>query len=151
MILGEAPGEMEAIEGLPFVGAAGHLLTSILAAAGLSRDEVYIGNILKCRPPSNRDPSVQEAKNCRGFLDLQIKVINPAWIICFGRIPSVYLLGREPYETIGSLRGKVYDFFGKKVICTYHPSYLLRTPEAKGEVWKDLQPLIFALQNRKGS
>jgi DNA polymerase len=146
MIIGEAPGENEAKQGLPFVGKAGALLTNILKAAGWSREELFVTNTVKCRPPGNRDPEPCEAANCRKFLELQIKVIDPLWIVCFGRIASVYLLGLDPSTTIGSLRGEVHEFQGKKVICTYHPSYLLRNPAAKKDVWDDLQPAILALQ-----
>jgi uracil-DNA glycosylase family 4 len=147
MILGEAPGENEALEGEPFVGKAGKLLTSILEAAELTREEVYITNILKCRPPGNRDPQPEEAANCRKFLDLQIRCVDPEWILCFGRISSVFLLGHDPATTIGSLRGRLHDYQGRKVICTYHPSYLLRQPAAKKNVWEDLQPAILALHH----
>lgn len=150
MVLGEAPGENEAIQGEPFVGKAGQLLTSILKAAGWERQDVYITNILKCRPPGNRDPEKQEADNCRKFLDLQVRCIQPKWILCFGRVASINLLGFGPETSIGSLRGRVFDYDGGiKVICTYHPSYLLRTPSAKAEVWKDLQPVISALHSKK--
>lgn len=146
MVLGEAPGQNEAEQGEPFVGKAGQLLTSILKAAGWERQDVYITNILKCRPPGNRDPEQQEADNCRRFLDMQVRCIKPRWILCFGRIASIHLLGFGNETTIGSLRGRVHDYDGGiKVICTYHPSYLLRNPAAKSEVWKDLQPVISAL------
>ena len=148
MIIGEAPGENEAKEGRPFVGKAGKLLTSIIEAAGWTRESVFIANILKCRPPGNRDPLPDEAANCRPYLDMQIKVINPEWILCFGRISSVYLLGHVPETTIGSLRHKTHEYQGRKVICTYHPSYLLRNPAAKKDVWEDLQPVISALQSK---
>ena len=146
MVLGEAPGENEALEGKPFVGKAGKLLTNILEAAGWKRDQLFITNILKCRPPNNRDPLPEEAGNCRKFLDLQIQCVNPEWILCFGRISSVFLLGHDPTTTISSLRHKLHDYQGRKVICTYHPSYLLRQPSAKQDVWDDLQPAVCALQ-----
>lgn len=146
MIIGEAPGENEAKEGLPFIGKAGRLLTNIIARAGWNREDVFITNTIKCRPPQNRDPEPEEAANCRGFLEMQIKVIEPQWILCLGRIASIYLLGEDADSTIGSLRHKVHEYQGRKVICTYHPSYLLRTPTAKEEVWKDLQPIILDLQ-----
>ena len=146
MVIGEAPGKNEAEQGEPFVGKAGRLLTNILEAAGWAREDIYITNILKCRPPGNRDPEKEEADNCRKFLNMQIHCINPKWILCFGRIASVFLLGKDSDTTIGSLRGEVHEFEGRKVICTYHPSYLLRQPSAKKDVWNDLQPAIFALQ-----
>ena len=146
MVIGEAPGKNEAEQGEPFVGKAGNLLTAILKAAGWTREQVFITNILKCRPPGNRDPEKAEANNCRQFLDMQIQAINPKWILCFGKIASVFLLGKDSDTTIGSLRGEIHEFEGRKVICTYHPSYLLRQPSAKKDVWNDLQPAIFALQ-----
>ena len=150
VIIGEAPGQNEAEQGEPFVGKAGNLLTSILKAAGWEREDVFITNILKCRPPGNRDPEKAEADNCRRFLDMQIRCIQPEWILCFGRIASINLLGFGPEMSIGGLRGKVHHYDGGiKVICTYHPSYLLRQPSAKAEVWKDLQPVIAALHPKK--
>lgn len=149
MIIGEAPGKNEAEQGEPFVGKAGNLLTQILEAAGWSRKQVFIANILKCRPPGNRDPLKEEADNCRKFLDLQIRCIDPSWILCFGRISSVFLLGHDPGTTIGSLRGETHTYQGRNVICTYHPSYLLRQPSAKADVWNDIQPAILALQSKK--
>lgn len=146
-VLGEAPGADEEKSGQPFVGKAGRLLTSILEAAGWSREEVFIANILKCRPPNNRDPEKAEADNCRKFLEMQIKCVNPQWIICFGRIASINLLGLDPSTTIGSLRGEIHEYQGRKVIATYHPSYLLRQPSAKKSVWEDLQPVRQALQS----
>jgi DNA polymerase len=157
MILGEAPGENEAKQGIPFVGKAGHLLTNILKAMGLKRSEVFITNTLKCRPPGNRDPELSETANCRKFLDLQIKVIDPEWIVCFGRVAAVNLLGKDEFTSIGSLRGKVHEWLGRKVICTYHPSFVLHQKEedeqkrAKSDIWRDLQPLVVALQNKTGA
>ena len=146
MIIGEAPGENEAKQGRPFVGKAGNLLTAIIEACGWKREEVFIANILKCRPPGNRDPQPEEAANCRKFLDMQIKIINPDWILCFGRIASINLLGRGPDTRMGSMRGEIYEYEGKQVICTYHPSYLLRNPAAKQDVWEDLKPVREPLQ-----
>ena len=100
MVIGEAPGKNEAEQGEPFVGRAGNLLTNILEAAHMPRQSVFITNILKCRPPGNRDPLPEEADNCRKFLDLQIRAVNPEWILCFGRISSVFLLGHEPGTSI---------------------------------------------------
>jgi DNA polymerase len=141
MLLGEAPGEDEAWSGRPFVGKAGQLLDKIIASAGWKREHVFICNILKCRPPYNRTPTKEEATNCRPYLDLQIKVVDPKWIICLGKTASIYLLGKPEERSMGSLRG-LHEFQGRKVICTYHPSYLLRTPSAKSDVWEDLQPVI---------
>lgn len=141
MVLGEAPGKDEAEKGEPFVGRSGKLLTNIMKALGWEREEIFIANILKCRPPNNRDPKSDEAGNCRKFLDMQIRCISPEWILCFGRISSVYLLGKDPSTSIGSLRGEVHKHNSCNVLCTYHPSYLLRTPSAKEKVWNDLQPI----------
>ena len=149
MIIGEAPDKNEAEQGEPFVGRAGKLLTNILEAAGFSRETVFITNILKCRPPDNRDPLKEEGDNCRKFLDMQIKAVDPTWILCFGRISSVFLLDCPPDTSIGSLRGEIHQYDGRSVICTYHPSYLLRNPAAKESVWEDLQPVISALQFKK--
>ncbi len=149
MFIGEAPGEDEAKSGCPFVGRAGQLLTKIIEAMGLPREQVYICNILKCRPPGNRVPNAVETKNCRKYLDLQIKTVNPKWVVCLGKTASVHLLGKSEDVTMGSLRGE-HEYLGRKVICTYHPSYLLRNPDAKKDVWEDLQP-IFGLQNLQRS
>jgi DNA polymerase len=145
LILGEAPGEDEAWSGRPFVGKAGQLLDKLIAAAGWKREHIFICNILKCRPPFNRTPTKEEAANCRPFLDLQIKVVDPKWIICLGKTASIYLLGKPEERSMGSLRGE-HEYKGKRVICTYHPSYLLRTPAAKADVWADLQPVILAMR-----
>ena len=146
LVIGEAPGAEEEKQGLPFVGKAGNLLTNILKAAGIERDQIFITNTVKCRPTANRDPLPCEAKNCRPFLDMQIKIINPKWIICFGRIASMYLLGKDENAKMAELRIAKHEYQGRKVICTYHPSYLLRTPSAKSLVWDDLQPIILDLQ-----
>ena len=147
LIIGEAPGKNEAEQGEPFVGKAGNLLTNILEAVGISREEVFIANILKCRPPGNRDPKLEEANNCRPFLDLQIELIDPIWIVCLGRYAARYILGKDPDTSMGAMRGQ-HEISGRKVIATYHPSYLLRDPSAKKEVANDLKPLIFDLRNR---
>lgn len=140
MILGEAPGENEAVNGEPFIGKAGVLLTNILQNIGLSRDSVYICNVIKCRPPRNRNPLPDEVVNCSNFLEAQIKVVNPKYIICFGAVAAQNLLKTE--TTITSLRGHLHQFKDKKVLCTYHPSYLLRNPKAKELVSQDLQILV---------
>jgi len=140
---GEAPGKSEDLQGEPFVGKAGELLDSIINWAGWKREDIYILNILKCRPPNNRDPKEDEAKNCRPFLNAQIKTINPKYIICLGRIAAVNLLGLPQQTTkIGELRGKLHDYDGMKVLCTYHPAYLLRNPKMKQEVSEDLKILL---------
>jgi uracil-DNA glycosylase len=140
MFLGEAPGETEDRDGIPFVGRAGQLLTNIIKALGWTREQVYIVNICKCRPPRNRTPYKVEADNCRPFLDLQIKVVNPSYIVAMGNVAAQNLLGIE--RPISSLRGEIHEYNGRKVICTYHPSYLLRNPAAKRDVWDDLQVLV---------
>ena len=137
MFVGEAPGADEDAQGIPFVGAAGQLMDKIITAAGLKRDELYICNILRCRPPGNRKPQPTEAASCREYLDSQIAVINPEYIICWGATAAQNLLATE--ESIGRLRGKFFPYGAAKVFCTYHPSYLLRNPPAKKDVWADIK------------
>ena len=139
-ILGEAPGADEDRLGEPFVGRAGQLLDKILAACQLRRDEVYILNVLKCRPPGNRNPSPQEAAHCRPFLDRQLQLIRPDFICCMGAVAAQNLLSTT--TSIGHLRGKVHNYQGVRVVCTYHPAYLLRTPAAKAKTWKDMKLLM---------
>ena len=138
--LGEAPGADEDTQGEPFVGRAGQLLTKIIEACTLSREEVYILNVLKCRPPGNRNPLPHEVANCRGFLDRQLALIQPEYICCLGTIAAQTLL--ETDTPIGRLRGKFVDYKGIPVMCTYHPAYLLRNPSAKKEVWEDMKILL---------
>lgn len=150
MFLGEAPGEDEAESGVPFVGRAGNMLNQIISKCGWRRDRVFILNVVKCRPPKNRAPTEEEAKNCRKFLDLQIRCVNPKWIVCLGKTAACNLLGFSDDMTVRSLRG-LHEYEGRKVVVTYHPSFLLR-PEnawAKQEVWHDLQPVIEALRFQK--
>lgn len=148
MFVGEAPGETEAQTGRPFVGVAGQMLEDMLAAVKWSRDQVFITNVLKCRPPDNRDPHFLEARNCRGYLDLQIKVVNPSHIVCLGKVAALNLLyaGQPPEiwfsKSLESLRGRFHDFNGRRVLCTYHPSFLCRTPQAHSEAYKDLRMLV---------
>ena len=148
MFIGEAPGESEAQTGRPFVGVAGQMLEDMLAAVKWTRDQVFIANILKCRPPDNRDPHFQEAKNCRGFLDLQIKVVNPSHIVCLGKVAALNLLYTDQIpeiwfsKSLESLRGTFHDFQGRRVLCTYHPSFLCRTPAAHAAAYKDLRMLV---------
>lgn len=137
MLIGEAPGADEDAKGEPFVGAAGQLLNKIIQACQLKREELYICNILRCRPPGNRNPLPQEAVNCREFLDAQIHVVQPEFIICLGTVAAQNLLGVT--KTIGKLRGEFHDHKGISVMCTYHPSYLLRYPAAKTQVWDDMK------------
>ena len=143
VLCGEAPGRDEDKQGEPFVGKAGKLLDSILAACGLKREDIYILNICKCRPPENRTPTLEEAKNCRAFLAVQLKVIKPKFIICVGAVAAQNLLGVEkPITQMRASNHGFYEFQGMKVLCTYHPAYLLRNPSAKKDCWDDLQILL---------
>ena len=135
--LGEAPGREEDLQGEPFVGPAGQLLNKIIEACQLTREEIYICNILRCRPPGNRNPQPIEASNCREFLETQIQIVDPDYIVCWGSIAARNLLKVE--TTIGRLRGKFHTFGRAKVLCTYHPSYLLRNPPAKKKTWEDMK------------
>ena len=140
VFVGEAPGADEDRQGEPFVGAAGQLLTRIIEACTLRREDVYICNILRCRPPGNRNPLPEEAANCREYLDRPLAIIRPEFICCLGTVAAQNLLGTT--ESIGQLRGRVHDYEGIRVVCTYHPAYLLRTPSAKRKVWEDMQMLM---------
>lgn len=137
LFVGEAPGADEDAQGEPFVGAAGQLLDKITVACGLKREEIYICNILRCRPPGNRKPQPEEAANCREYLDGQIAIIDPEFIVCWGATAAQNLLGTE--ENIGRLRGRFFQYGRATVLCTYHPSYLLRNPSAKKDVWADMK------------
>jgi uracil-DNA glycosylase family 4 len=139
MIIGEAPGADEDRQGEPFVGRAGQLLTAMLAAIGLRREQVYIANIIKCRPPGNRDPHSEEAASCQAYLHRQIELIKPRLILSVGRVSAHKLLGTD--ESVGRLRGRVHRFDPGDVplIVTYHPAYLLRRPQEKAKAWQDLQ------------
>lgn len=138
--LGEAPGAEEDAAGLPFVGRAGQLLTKIIEACRLARDEVYILNVLKCRPPDNREPSPDEIANCREYFERQLAAIAPEYVCCLGTTAAQALL--RTAEPIGALRGRWFAHGTAQVICTYHPSYLLRTPSAKRHVWDDMKLLM---------
>ena len=138
--LGEAPGADEDRTGEPFVGKAGQLLNKIIGACRLTRDDIYIANILKCRPPGNRNPSPVEAANCREYLDAQIATVDPDYIVCWGRIAAENLLGLK--DPIGRLRKRFFEYGRAKVAITYHPSYLLRNPAAKKDVWDDMKWLF---------
>lgn len=140
---GEAPGADEDASGVPFVGRAGQLLTKIIEACTLSRDEVYILNVLKCRPPGNRRPEPEEVANCRPFFERQFEVLQPEFICCLGTTAAQALLGTKASMT--SLRQQWFDYRGSRVICTYHPSYLLRNPAAKRDVWEDMKRLMAAM------
>ncbi|MDP2942787.1 MAG: uracil-DNA glycosylase [Candidatus Omnitrophota bacterium] len=137
VFVGEAPGYDEDLQGLPFVGQAGKLLTKMIEAMGLSRDSVYICNVLKCRPPENRQPQPEEVVACKGYLLRQIEIISPKVICCLGRHASCALLETE--DPISKIRGKEIDFKGIVLIPTFHPAYLLRNPSSKREVWEDLK------------
>ncbi len=139
-LIGEAPGADEDQQGEPFVGRAGQLLNKILAACGFKREEVYICNILKCRPPGNRAPLPNEAANCREYLDEQLALVQPRFICALGASAAQYLLGTT--LSIGRLRGTIQRYKNIPVFCTYHPAYLLRSPEKKRDVWEDMQALV---------
>jgi DNA polymerase len=138
LVIGEAPGAEEDRQGEPFVGRAGQLLDAMLAALGLDRNTAYIANVLKCRPPNNRDPEPAEAEHCAPFLDRQIALIRPRVILAVGRIAAQRLLGTD--APLGRLRGQVHAHGPDRlpVVVTYHPAYLLRRPSEKGKVWRDL-------------
>ena len=137
MVIGEAPGEQEDLKGEPFVGRAGQLLNEMLRAIGLSRAEVYIANVLKCRPPRNRDPTEEEADACEAFLKRQVALISPRIILATGRIAAQNLL--RTATAIGKLRGNVYRYQDIPLVVTYHPAYLLRSPGEKRKAWEDLR------------
>ncbi len=141
--LGEAPGADEDRQGEPFVGRAGQLLTRIIEACTLQRSDVYILNVLKCRPPGNRNPLPDEVANCRPFLDRQLDLIKPEFICCLGSVAAQTLL--ESAVPISRLRGRFVDYRGIRVLCTYHPAYLLRNPAAKKDVWEDMKVLMGAM------
>ena len=137
MFVGEGPGADEDMQGRPFVGRAGQLLNNMINAMGLQREEVYIANIVKCRPPQNRTPEPVEANTCSQFLFQQIDVIRPEILVALGSTAATYLLGGK--ASLSSLRGRLHQARGSKLIVTYHPAYLLRDPRQKKEAWADLQ------------
>jgi DNA polymerase len=150
LVIGEAPGADEDAQGEPFVGRAGQLLNAMLLAIGKPRETVYIANILKCRPPNNRDPHPEEIAQCMPYLQQQIKMLSPKIILAVGRIAAQNILNSE--ETIGRLRGKVYRLpnFDIPVVVTYHPAYLLRSPAEKRKAWDDLQLACKVFQEAGG-
>jgi uracil-DNA glycosylase len=148
MIIGEAPGQHEDEQGKPFVGKAGALLTEMLRAVGLDRDDVFITNILKCRPPGNRDPKPKEADSCSYYLRRQRELIKPKIILAVGRISAQTLLKTD--APIGKLRGKVHDLDGSPVVVVYHPAYLLRSLLEKRKAWQDLQLAVQTIKDNKG-
>ncbi len=144
VFVGEGPGEQEDEEGVPFVGNAGQLLTKMLSAIDLSRDEVYITNIVKCRPPQNRNPEQDEIQACLPFLETQLSIIQPRIICALGKVAANVLLEND--NSLGSMRQKFYDFKENKLMVTYHPSALLRNPQWKRPAWEDLKMLRRELQ-----
>jgi len=150
VFVGEGPGHDEDVQGLPFVGRAGKLLTQMIEAMGLERKDVYICNVVKCRPPENRTPEKDEITTCSPFLLRQLDAISPQVIVCLGSVAAQTLL--ETNRGISHYRGEWLDFRGRKLLATYHPAYLLRNPGAKSEVWRDLQKVmaVLGLQPRKG-
>lgn len=147
-VVGEAPGADEDRAGEPFVGRAGHLLNAMLRAVGLPRESVYIANVLKCRPPGNRDPRPDEASACLGYLHRQLALVDPDVVLCVGRIAAQNLLGTD--QALARLRGRAHALAGLRapVVVTYHPAYLLRTPLDKRKAWEDLQ---FASEVARGA
>jgi len=144
MFVGEGPGADEDLQGIPFVGRAGQLLTQIIKAMGFERDDVYIANVVKCRPPNNRNPEPDEIEQCEPFLMRQIDVINPRVIVALGKFAAQTLLRTE--EPISRLRGRFHSLGRVDVMPTFHPSYLLRTPSAKREVWEDMKQVMERLK-----
>ena len=140
MFIGEAPGHEEDIQGLPFVGEAGQLLTKIIEAMGIKREDVYICNILKCRPPQNRNPLPEEISMCIDYLYRQIDIVKPKIICGLGKFASQTLLAAE--TPIGKLRGSWHEYRGIKFMPTYHPAYLLRNPQDKKLVWEDMKKIM---------
>lgn len=144
MFVGEAPGGDEDIQGIPFVGRAGQLLTKIIEAIGLSRDDVYIANVIKCRPPENRNPEPDEVETCEPFLFRQIDVIQPKVIVALGTFAARTLLRTQ--DPISRLRGREFQYRGATLIPTFHPAFLLRSPDRKRDVWEDMKKVRALLQ-----
>jgi DNA polymerase len=143
MFVGEGPGADEDTQGEPFVGRAGQLLNNMIGAMGLNREQVYIANIVKCRPPQNRKPEPDEARTCLPFLERQIEIVRPRVLVALGATAATYLLGMR--GSIGAMRGRIHDYRGIQTVVTYHPAFLLRDPTQKKEAWKDLQMAMAAL------
>jgi uracil-DNA glycosylase len=137
MFVGEAPGRDEDIQGIPFVGRAGQKLTQIIEAIGLRREDVYIANVIKCRPPDNRNPEPDEVESCEPFLFRQVDTIKPKVIVALGTFAAKSLL--KTTDSISRLRGRVYDYRGAKLVPTFHPAFLLRNPSCRREVWEDMK------------
>jgi len=149
VIVGEGPGAEEDLHGRPFVGAAGRLLEEIIAAVGWRRHEVYICNVIKCRPPRNREPQEDEIATCGPFLRRQIRAIRPRAILALGNVAARFLLSSE--TPISGLRGRVHECEGMPLVATYHPAYLLRNPLQKRRVWQDIQVLLEVLRGKRGA
>jgi DNA polymerase len=147
MFIGEGPGYDEDVQGIPFVGRAGQLLTKIIEAIQMTRDEVYIANIVKCRPPENRDPEPDEIASCRPFLERQIESVRPKVICTLGRVAAQALLSTG--EALGRMRGQIRQYGETVVVPTYHPAYLLRYPEYKRPTWEDLKLVRRLLHERR--
>ena len=137
MFVGEAPGAKEDETGRPFIGRSGQLLTKMIEAMGVKREDVFIANVVKCRPPENRAPKPDEVEQCRPFLEAQIKMLKPKMVVALGKTATANLL--QTKEAIGELRGKIHSYQGTKLIVTFHPAYLLRNPPAEKDCWEDLQ------------
>ena len=137
---GEGPGRDEDLSGRPFVGKAGQLLTKMIEACKLAREDVYIMNTVKCRPPNNRNPEPAEVQNCREYFEGQLSILRPEYIVCLGLVSTKALFPNTP--SVGRMRGRLHRYFESKVLVTYHPSYLLRTPAAKKAAWDDLQLML---------
>ena len=144
MFVGEAPGADEDVQGLAFVGRAGQLLTKIIEAMGLTRDDVFIANVIKCRPPENRNPEPDEIEMCQPFLERQIAAIQPRVMVGLGKFAGQWLL--KTAEPISKIRGRLGDYNGIKVMPTYHPAFLLRNPAAKKDVWEDMKVVMALLR-----
>jgi uracil-DNA glycosylase len=144
MFVGEAPGADEDIQGIPFVGRAGQLLTKIIEAIGLKRDDVYIANVIKCRPPDNRNPDPDEVDTCEPFLFRQVDAIKPKVIVALGTFAARTLLKTQ--DPISRLRGRVYTYRGAQLVPTFHPAFLLRSPDRKRDVWEDMKKVRALLQ-----
>ena len=147
MFIGEGPGYEEDRQGLPFVGPAGQLLTKIIEAIQLTRDDVYITNIVKCRPPSNRDPEPEEIATCRPFLERQVSSVEPRVICTLGRVATQAMLSTE--KALGRVRGQVFSFGDAALVPTYHPAFLLRDPSKKKECWEDMKLIRALLDERR--
>lgn len=144
LVIGEAPGAEEDRQGEPFVGRAGQLLNAMLLAIGCRREQVYIANILKCRPPDNRDPRPEEVIQCEPFLRRQVALVQPKVILAVGRVAAQNLLKTD--EAVGRMRGRDYRFDDIPLVVTYHPAYLLRSPDQKAKAWQDLQRALVLLR-----